>query len=136
LGALKTAAVRGVEIDLIVSKVVDQRLVNLAQRSYYDELLAAGVRIHLFRDFLLHAKNASIDGKVGVIGSSNVDLRSFQLNEEVSLFLFDEVSASSLEAIERGYLAASDIVDLAEWRRRGKPTMFAENLARLVSPLL
>lgn len=136
LGALKTAAVRGVDIDLIVSKVVDQRLVNLAQRSYYDELLAAGVRIHLFRDFLLHAKNASIDGKVGVIGSSNVDLRSFQLNEEVSLFLFDEVSASSLEAIERSYLAASDIVDLAEWRRRGKPAMFAENLARLVSPLL
>ena len=124
------------DIDLIVSKVGDQRLVNLAQRSYYDELLAAGVRIHLFRDFLLHAKNASIDGKVGVIGSSNVDLRSFQLNEEVSLFLFDEVSASSLEAIERSYLAASDIVDLAEWRRRGKPAMLAENLARLVSPLL
>lgn len=124
------------DIDLIVSKVGDQRLVNLAQRSCYDELLAAGVRIHLFRDFLLHPKNASIDGKVGVIGSSNVDLRSFQLNEEVSLFLFDEVSASSLEAIERSYLAASDIVDLAEWRRRGKPAMFAENLARLVSPLL
>ena len=136
LGALKTAAVRGVAIDLIVSKVVDQRLVNLAQRSYYDDLLAAGVRIHLFRDFLLHAKNASIDGKIGVIGSSNVDLRSFQLNEEVSLFLLDLKSVASLEAIQNGYLKSSDTVDLAEWRRRSKPAMFAENLARLGSPLL
>jgi cardiolipin synthase len=136
LSALKTAAVRGVNIDLVVSKVVDQRLVNLAQRSYYDELLAAGVRIHLFSDFLLHAKNASIDGTIGVIGSSNVDLRSFQLNEEVSLFLFDKGSVASLEKIQREYLAASDMIILAEWRRRGKRAMFAENLAHLVSPLL
>jgi cardiolipin synthase len=129
LSALKTAAVRGVNIDLVVSRVVDQRLVNLAQRSYYDELLAAGVRIHLFSDFLLH-------GTIGVIGSSNVDLRSFQLNEEVSLFLFDKGSVASLEKIQREYLAASDMIILAEWRRRGKRAMFAENLAHLVSPLL
>lgn len=136
LGALRTAATRGVSIDLVVSKVVDQRLVNLAQRSYYEGLLAAGVRIHLFRDYLLHAKNASIDGKVGVVGSSNVDLRSFRLNEEVSLFLFDKKSVASLEAIQRGYVDSSEKVELAGWLRRSKPIMLAENLARIMSPLL
>ena len=136
VGALQTAAARGVEVDILVSKVVDQRLVNLAQRSYYDELLACGVRIHEFRDHLLHAKNVSIDGNLGIVGSSNVDLRSFQLNEEVSLLLLDRSSVASLEKIQRGFLKESDRLDLERWRRRGRPAMFAENMARLCAPLL
>ena len=136
VGALQTAAARGVEVDIVVSQVVDQRLVNLAQRSYYDELVGCGVRIHEYRDYLLHAKNVSIDGNLGIIGSSNVDLRSFQLNEEVSLLLLDQASVESLETIQRRYLADSDSLDLAQWRRRGRPAMFAENLARLGAPLL
>lgn len=136
VGALQTAAARGVEVDIVVSQVVDQRLVNLAQRSYYDELLGCGVRIHEFRDHLLHAKNVSIDGNLGIIGSSNVDLRSFQLNEEVSLLLLDRSSVGSLEKIQRSYLKESDSLDLEQWRRRGRPTMFAENIARLGAPLL
>lgn len=103
VGALQTAAARGVEVDLVVSQVVDQRLVNLAQRSYYNELLSCGVRIHEFRKHLLHAKNISIDSNLGIIGSSNVDLRSFQLNEEVSLLLLthhpSHRSRASSEAI-------------------------------------
>ena len=136
VGALQTAAARGVEVDIVVSQVVDQRLVNLAQRAYYDGLLACGVRIHEFRDHLLHAKNVSIDGNLGIIGSSNVDLRSFQLNEEVSLLLLDRSSVASLEIIQRNYLKESDSIDLKQWRRRGHPAMFAENLARLGAPLL
>ena len=136
VGALQTAAARGVEVDILVSKVVDQRLVNLAQRSYYDELLACGVRIHEFRDHLLHAKNVSVDGNLGIVGSSNVDLRSFQLNEEVSLLLLDHSSVASLEKIQRGFLKQSDRIDLDQWRRRGHPAMFAENIARLCAPLL
>ena len=89
LGAMRSAVARKVRVDVIVSKVVDQRLVNLAQCSFYDELLAAGVRIHRFRDELLHAKSVSVDGRLAVVGSSNVDLRSFQLNEEGSLLLYD-----------------------------------------------
>jgi len=136
IGALQTAAARGVEVDIIVSQVVDHPLVNLAQRSYYDELLACGVRVHEYRDHLLHAKNVSIDGNLGIIGSSNVDLRSFQLNEEVSLLLLDRSSVASLESIQRGYLKDSDRLDLDQWRRRGRPAMLAENLARLSAPLL
>lgn len=136
LDAMRTAAARGVEVDLVLSGVVDQRLVNLAQRSYYEGLLVAGVQIHLFRDFLLHAKNVGIDGKLGILGSSNVDLRSFQLNEEVSLLLLDENSARALADVQRGYIEASDKLQLEEWRKRSRPMMILENLARLVSPLL
>lgn len=108
LTALKNAVARGVAIDLVVSRVVDQRLVNLAQRSYYSELLEAGVRLHLYRDRLLHAKNVSIDGRMAVIGSSNADVRSFMLNAEISLILHDEASTGPLADVQRGYIRRSD----------------------------
>ncbi len=136
LGAMRTAVARGVTIDLIVSAVVDQPLVNLAQSSYYDDLLRAGVRIHLFRDELLHAKNVSFDQSLAIIGSSNVDLRSFQLNDEVSLLLLDPDSLAAVTALQRGYLEHSDPLDLDQWRRRSAPRKLLENVARLVGPLL
>jgi cardiolipin synthase len=136
LGALRTAVLRGVEIDLIVSAIADQPFVSLAQRSYYDDLLAAGVRIHLFRKFLLHAKNVSVDGGLAIVGSSNIDIRSFELNEEVSLLLYDRPSVEELERIQLAYIADSDLLDLETWRRRPGIYKLGENVARLVSPLL
>ncbi len=136
LGAVRIAAARGVNIDIVLSGVVDQRLVNLSQSSYYEDLLMAGVRIHLYRGFLLHAKNVSIDGRLAIVGSSNVDLRSFQLNQEASLLLYDAASIAQVEAIQRGYVAASDAVTLDEWRRRPTLRRLAENVARLFNSLL
>lgn len=136
IGAMRTAVLRGVTIDLIVSGVVDQPIVRLAQCSYYDDLLCSGVRIHAYRDYLLHAKSVSVDGRLGVVGSSNVDLRSFQLNEEVSLLLFDPPEIERLEAIQQAYLDNSDPIELQRWRHRSGLRKVAENLARLVSPLL
>lgn len=136
LGAMRTAVLRGVEVDLVVSAVADQPFVNLAQCSYYDEMLVAGVRIHRFPNYLLHAKNVSFDGRLAVVGSSNVDIRSFQLNEEVSILLHDEATVARVETIQRDYIAASDAIDLARWRRRPRLRRFGENVARLVSPLL
>jgi cardiolipin synthase len=135
LGAMRTAVARGVEVHLVLSEVVDQRLVNLAQRSYYDDLLRAGIRIHLFRDYLLHAKNVSVDGRLAIVGSSNVDLRSFQLNEEASLLLYDAASVAALEKVQHGYLEGSDEVELETWRQRPKLQKLLENLARLVGSL-
>ena len=136
IGAMRTAVARGVEIDLVVSKVVDQRLVNLAQSSYYEELLGCGVRIHRYRDELLHAKNVSIDGRLGIAGSSNVDIRSFQLNEEVSLLLLDPATIARLEEVQRGYLARSELLDADRWRRRSRLRRMGEAIARMMSPLL
>ncbi len=136
LGAMYAAVARGVEVDLILSRVVDQRLVNLSQSSFYTDLLERGVRINLFRDYLLHAKNLSIDGRLAIVGSSNVDLRSFQLNEEASLLLYDKASIARVEAIQQGYLAASERLDAERWRRRPRSRKLAENVARLLNSLL
>jgi cardiolipin synthase A/B len=136
VSALNTAVVRGVSVRIIVSKVVDQPLVNLAQCSYYDQLLACGVRIQRYRDYLLHAKTVRVDDEVGIIGSSNVDIRSFQLNEEVSLLLIDPASVDRLREIQDGYLVASEELHLEEWRKRSPVRKFAEAIARLVGPLL
>lgn len=136
IGALRSAATRGVAVDLVVSAVVDQQIVHLAQCSYFEELLAAGIRIHRYRGFLLHAKNASIDDALGVVGSSNVDLRSFQLNEEASLLLYDADAIRRLQAIQESYIAASDQLQLAAWRARLRRQKLLENIARIMSPLL
>jgi cardiolipin synthase len=123
-------------VHIVVSEVVDQLLVNLAQSSYYDELLSHGVRIHRYRGFLLHAKAVRIDESLGIVGSSNVDVRSFQLNEEVSLLLLDRPGIEDLARIQKNYMAGSDELTLAEWRARSRMRRFVENGARLVSPLL
>ncbi|MGE4429307.1 MAG: cardiolipin synthase [Sphingobium sp.] len=136
LEAMLAAVVRGVEIDLILSRVVDQRLVNFSQSSYYTDLLEGGVRINLFPDHLLHAKHLSIDGRLAIVGSSNVDLRSFQLNEEASLLFYDAESIGRVEAIQQGYLAVGEWLDLEEWRRRPRIRKLAENIARLMNSLL
>jgi cardiolipin synthase len=136
IAAFRTAAARGVRLDLVLSQVVDHPIVNLAQRSYYADLLRAGVNIHLFDKFLLHAKNVTIDGRLAIVGSSNVDLRSFQLNEEVSLLLHDSASVAALESVQRGYIVDSEPLGFDCWAKRGRAIMVAENLARLVSPLL
>ena len=110
--------------------MVNQRIVNLAQCSYYEDLLSSGVRINLFRANLLHAKNVAIDGCFAVVGSSNVDVRSFELNEEASLLLYDRASVAAVKRIQADYLAGSDQVDLDSWRCRPLLIRIAENLAQ------
>jgi cardiolipin synthase A/B len=134
--ALETAVMRGVEVHVVVSLLADQLLVSLAQRSYYTELLAAGVRIHRYRDKFLHAKHLSIDDRVALIGSSNMDIRSFVLNAEVSLVLYDADAALRLRAQQERYFAGAELLSLGEWKKRSLVTKVSENMARLVSPLL
>jgi len=136
LSAMSAAVARGVTVDLVVSGVVDQPLVNLAQSSFYDELLVAGVRIHLYRDRLLHAKNVSFDRRLAIVGSSNVDLRSFQLNQEASLLFYDDESIDRVKAIQQGYLDNSDPLSLKRWRGRPRLRRLGENVARMVNSLL
>ena len=89
--AITTACQRGLEVQLFVSEIGDQGLVYHAQRSYYDDLLEAGVKIFLYpAPFILHSKHFSIDDDIAVIGSSNMDIRSFSLNMEVSLLVLGE----------------------------------------------
>jgi cardiolipin synthase len=136
LKVMQTAVLRGVEVVLLVSAVTDHLFVSLAEQSYYDQLLQAGIEIYRFRDGLLHAKHLSIDDDISFVGSSNMDIRSFLLNSEASLVLFDRIAITSLQAEQRRIMAASDRLSLAQWKTRPPLKKVAENVARLVSPLL
>jgi cardiolipin synthase len=136
LQAMQTAAVRGVDVHLVVSEKGDQRAVSLAQESYYEELLEAGVYIHLYRKNFLHAKHLSIDDSVALIGSSNLDIRSFALNAEVMLLIYDAGVTARLAVEQDRYQRNSQLLTLATWGQRSFVRRFVQNLARLLSPLL
>lgn len=136
LQAMQTAVLRGVEVHLIVSETGDHPIVSLAQESYYEELVEAGVCIHLYRKNFLHAKHLSIDDSVAVIGSSNLDIRSFALNAEVMLTLYDVEATARLAAEQESYYANSRVLSLETWGQRSFVRKLLQNLARLLSPLL
>jgi cardiolipin synthase len=109
---------------------------NLAQQSYYDELLEVGVRIHLYHPNFLHAKHLSIDDDVALVGSSNIDIRSFALNAEVSLLVYDAAVMAQLRAIHERYFANSELLTKEKWAQRGVIQRTAQNVARLADSLL
>jgi cardiolipin synthase len=104
LAAMCSAARRGVQVDLIVDKEANKPLVQLAQQSYYDAMLHAGVRIHRHAGSFLHAKQLSIDDDLALIGSSNFDMRSFALNAEVSVLIHDRPVVADLRRVQERYL--------------------------------
>ncbi|MBJ6369968.1 cardiolipin synthase [Sedimentitalea arenosa] len=112
--ALCAAAFRGVAVRLILPKVNDSKIVAAASRSNYRRLLEAGVRIHEFKGGLLHAKTVTIDGQVSFLGSSNLDLRSFDLNYESNLLLHDHDLTGQIIARQEDYIAQSDPVKIAD----------------------
>jgi cardiolipin synthase len=132
--AITTACQRGLEVQLFVSEIGDQGLVYHAQRSYYDDLLEAGVRIFLYpAPFILHSKHFSIDDNIAVIGSSNMDIRSFSLNMEVSLLVLGESFVAGMREVEQGYRDAGRELTLEEWRREPGKATFLDGIARLTS---
>jgi cardiolipin synthase len=136
LTAVTTATQRGLKVDLFVSEIGDQALVYHAQRSYYEALLKAGVRIWMYKKpYILHAKHFSIDDDVAVIGSSNMDMRSFLLNMEVSLMVRGRAFVESMRKVEDGYRANSRELTLEEWKQQPLRSTVLDNLARLTSAL-
>ncbi|TDE92829.1 cardiolipin synthase [Occultella glacieicola] len=134
--AITTACQRGLEVQLFVSEIGDQGLVYHAQRSYYDTLLAAGVRIFLYpAPYILHAKHFSIDDEIAVIGSSNLDIRSFTLDMEVSLLVHGRSFVEAMREVEQGYRDAGRELTLEEWRKEPLRATFLDGLARLTSAL-
>ncbi|WP_369045398.1 cardiolipin synthase [Sinomonas sp. P10A9] len=136
LYAVTTAAQRGVDVELFVSEQGDQFLVHHAQQSYYEQLLVAGVKIYRYpKPFVLHAKHFTVDDDVAVLGSSNMDMRSFSLNMEVSLMLPGSVIVGQMRKVEDMYRDVSKRLDLHEWRNRPMLTRYVDNVARLTATL-
>ncbi|MFC7945328.1 MULTISPECIES: cardiolipin synthase [unclassified Microbacterium] len=132
-----TAAVdRGVHVELFVSEEGDQAMVYHAQRSYYEVLLKAGVRIWMYRKpYILHTKTLTIDEEVAVVGSSNMDMRSFGLNLEVSMLVRGEEFVAEMREVEDKYRSLSRELTLEEWMQQPLRSTVLDNLARLTSAL-
>ncbi|GLU88995.1 cardiolipin synthase [Agromyces sp. NBRC 114283] len=136
LRAISGATQRGVHVELFVSEIGDQALVYHAQRSYYEALLRAGVRIYMYKaPYILHAKHFTVDDEVAVIGSSNMDIRSFELNAEVSLLVRGSSFVREMRQIEDGYRRDSRELTLDEWMKQPLRSTVLDNLARLTSAL-
>ena len=134
--AITSACQRGLDVQLFVSEIGDQGSVWHAQRSYYASLLRAGVEIWLYpAPFILHSKHLSIDEDVAVIGSSNMDIRSFALNSEVTLLVRGRSFVDQMRAVEQGYRDAGRQLTLEEWNREPRSATFLDGVARLTSAL-
>ena len=136
MSALLSAAQRGVEVTIILPEKIDSLLVRYACRSYFDDLLSAGVRILRFQRGLLHTKSITVDGEIALFGTVNLDMRSFWLDYEVTLCVYDKGFAASLRVLQQKYAEKSRPVGLDVWRKRPLRERFIENVAQLFSPLL
>ena len=136
LDALCAAAYRGVRVTLIFPQRNDSWIVAAASRSYYRRLLMAGCCIHEFRAGLLHAKTLTIDGKVTLIGSSNLDLRSFDLNYENNVLLQDTCVTQAVYERQAAYIAQSDPVLSEEVRNWPRHQRIWHNVIATIGPVL
>ncbi|MDO4760651.1 MAG: cardiolipin synthase [Corynebacterium sp.] len=140
LEAVTSACYRGVKVDLLVSEKADQFMVGHAQSSYYQALLEAGVRIYQYHaPFVLHSKYVIADpydhNSVGVLGSSNMDMRSFGLNYEISLMMSEGDIIAQLAQLTQEYKAKSIELTLEEWNKRSWGRRYLDNVMRLTSAL-
>ena len=136
LSAMCSTARRGVAVHLVVDAESNKPLVQLAQQSYYDMMLRAGVTVHRHHGSFLHAKHMSVDDDVALIGSSNLDIRSFALNAEISVLIYDRAVVADLRLIQETYLAKCDRVTEEERARLPIGRRAVENVARLTDSLL
>ena len=121
--ALCASARRGVDTTIIFPARNDSWIVGAASRSYYDDLLAAGVRIFEYQGGLLHTKSLTFDGEVTLIGSANMDRRSFELNYENNILFYDRSLTADMRERQESYIAGSkqvtrEMVERWPWRRR------------------
>ncbi|MEW6744814.1 MAG: cardiolipin synthase [Planctomycetota bacterium] len=134
--ALQTAAFRGVDVRLLVPRKSDLPMMTITNRSYYLPLLEAGVRIFEYTGGMIHAKTITADGLYSLVGSANMDRRSFRLNFEVCVSIMGRRCAAALETAFASDLARSREVALEEWRQRSRLERMLEAVAQLLSPLL
>jgi len=136
LSALRIAALSGVQVQLILSASNNQHLTAWAQEAYYDELLRAGVRIALYEPHFLHAKHLTLDDDIALVGSINLDIRSFALNAEIGMLCYAPTLVRQLIDIEADYLRQSRQLDLDAWRQRPAWRRSREGIARLADALM
>jgi len=133
--ALRTAALQGVDVKVLVPAVNNHRSVQFASRALYDELLGAGVRIFEQPPPFLHAKALLVDDGIALIGSANFDMRSFRLNYETGLIIFDRLFTTELKRVVLDDFARGNEITLPGWRQRPLIHRLVENFCSLLSPV-
>ncbi|RPF52110.1 cardiolipin synthase [Aquisalibacillus elongatus] len=136
LTAMKVASLSGVDVRLLMPRRPDKRIVFHASRSYYPELLDAGIRIFEYEEGFMHSKIVIVDHELASIGTSNMDMRSFHLNFEVNAFLFRTESTNKLVADFKEDFLKSREIDIERFKNRSIFIRVMESLFRLLSPLL
>jgi cardiolipin synthase A/B len=136
LTALRGAALRGVEVVLVLPKRGDHAWSQAAGRSHFGYLLETGVEIREYPGALLHSKTLTMDRELAILGSANLDVRSFSLNFELALLVYDSDFASELHYLQMEYLESAERITRQQWARRGRVRVLGDNVARLITPLL
>ena len=134
--AVRAAARRGVEVVMILPARNDSLIVGATSQGFYYGLLAAGVKLHLFEGGLLHSKIMTVDGRIAMVGSANLDRRSFELNYEVNMTVYDRAFVGEVDARQRSYVERSRQITLDEVRDWSVFRRLRNNLLALASPLL
>lgn len=134
--ALETSALRGVDVRLLVPSQSDVALASAAAWSFFPPLLSAGVKIYTYGASVLHAKTMVVDGSWGLVGSANLDIRSFAYNFEAGALIHDDGFAREMESVFLSDLESSQEITLRDWYERPKTWRLKVSLARLLSPLL
>lgn len=134
--ALKTAALSGTDVRLIIPRKADSLTTQMSAHSYVKELLEAGVRVFLFKEGFLHSKMIVSDDNFSILGSANIDFRSFEHNFEVCTLLYDLDVARTLKKIFFDDQKRSVEVKFKQWKKRPSSRKLGESFSRLLSPLL
>ncbi|MBL4770629.1 MAG: cardiolipin synthase [Planctomycetes bacterium] len=134
--ALIAAAVRGVRVRLVVPRTSDVRIATLAGAAQFSTLLEAGVEIAHFQGGLLHTKSITVDRRVSIFGTVNLDMRSLWLNSEVTLLAYDRPFTAELRAMQMAYWKDSVPLDLKSWKKRPRHRKILEGICRMFGPLL
>lgn len=136
LMALKTAALAGVDIRIMIPERADTRLTHLASLSYLDDMMRAGVKIYLYQKGFLHSKLIVSDDTLSTVGSTNMDFRSFEHNFEVNAFMYDRTSALILKEIFLKDQKDAFLLQRKQWIKRPWYQKVQESTIRLLAPLL
>ncbi len=136
LTALFSAAQRGVDVRIIMPEKNDSRLVHFASRAHLKELLSNGVKIFLFQGGLLHPKTITVDQEFSLFGSVNLDMRSFWLNFETTLFIYNSSFTKILRGVQKDYEHQSILLAVGYDKKKAWLVKFQENTALLLGPLL
>ena len=136
LQALKEARARGVDVRILVPEVSNHVVADWLSRGFYGELLRHGVRIYRYRDAMIHAKTATVDGRWSTVGTANIDRLSLSGNYEINLEILDDDLAKHLETVFENDLGQATELTRAEWERRPLVVRACELLLAPLRPLL